>query len=277
MSKAEAFWGARPRRRPASAVQPGLSRGRRLIGESGSAAGFASQGASKRRASGFHEAHTSLPWMQGSGRTFRTRSGARIIRRTPALVGAGRDAGYVDLALATYAMNTTGSITLLATVAQGTTINERVGKKAVWKSLQCRGSISNDTAALVTDVAFLVVYDRRPTGSLPAITDVLETARSNSFNNTQNEGRFRILKRVDHTLVGNSATAGQSTAMTAVNADFFLDLKSAKIVYKAAGTGAIGDIEEGALYFITVGDIVAGTADANMTVAFRTRFVDIQG
>ncbi len=270
--------GARPARRPEFRPQPVVGHGRRLGGAE--AAEFWSvQGQQKRRATGFHAAHTSLPWMQGSGRTYpsRTRSGARIIRRTPALVGAGRSAGYVDLALATYAMNTTGAIVLLATVAQGTTINERVGKKAVWKSLQCRGSISNDSAALVNDVSFLIVYDRRPTGSLPAITDILETARSNSFNNTQNEGRFRILKRVDHTLVGNSATAGQSTAMTAVNSDFFLDLKSAKIVYKAAGTGAIGDIEEGALYFVTVGNVASGTTDANMTVSFRTRFIDIQG
>ena len=51
--------------------------------------------------------------------------------------------------------------------------------------------------------------------------------------------------------------------------DWWLDLKSTPVVYKAAGTGAIGDIEEGALYLVTVGQVAAGTAAAAMRVAFR--------
>ena len=47
------------------------------------------------------------------------------------------------------------------------------------------------------------------------------------------------------------------------------------VVYKAAGTGAIGDIEEGALYLVTVGQVAAGTAAAAMRVAFRLRFLDV--
>jgi len=42
---------------------------------------------------------------------------------------ASRETGYVDLAVANYALDTTGSIVLLATVPQGTSVQQRVGKK----------------------------------------------------------------------------------------------------------------------------------------------------
>ena len=45
-------------------------------------------------------------------------------------------------------------------------------------------------------------------------------------------------------------------------------------VYKAAGTGAIGDIEEGALYLATIGVSAPGTAAASLQGGFRLRFLD---
>lgn len=186
---------------------------------------------------------------------------------------ASKETGYVDLALQTYNCDTTGTITLIATIAQGASVNQRVGKKILLKSLQCRGSVRNGTTATLNDVAVLIVYDRRPTGSLPAITDILDTATSRSFNNDANSGRFKILKRSDFVLSGIPATTNGDGP--SCNFDWFLKLHSLPETFKAAGTGAIGDIEEGALYLVTVGNVAAGTAAAEAFVGFRTRFVDI--
>lgn len=186
---------------------------------------------------------------------------------------ARKESGYVDTAAATYAMDTTGTIALLNVVAQGTSVNQRVGKKISMKGLQCRGSSYNNSAAIQNDVAMIIVYDKRPDGNLPAITDILVTATSKSFNNTQNEGRFSILKRIDYTQVGDT-TGTQLTSNTANSLDFYLDLKGKPVVYKAAGTGAIGDIEEGALYVVTVGSSGAGVGAAAANVGFRLRYYD---
>lgn len=191
---------------------------------------------------------------------------------------ASKETGFVDTALASYNMDTTGSIVLIPTIAQGASVNQRIGKKIVLKSLQARGQVFNGSTGSINDVAFLIVYDKRPTGSLPAITDILVTATAASMNNDANSGRFQILKREDFLLVGNitGTPATQSlTETSAMSADFFLDLKMKPEVFKAAGTGAIGDIEEGALYLVTVGSIAAGTAAATLSIAFRTRFVDV--
>lgn len=190
-----------------------------------------------------------------------------------------KEKGYFDTASATYPLNTTGSVTLLNPVPQGAAVTQRVGKKIIMKGLQCRGFMGGDADAIVNDVAYLIVYDKRPTGALPAVTDILVTANSASMNNDNNAGRFRILKREDCVLIGNQSVTGvvanALTEKTAASCDWWLDMKSAPVTYKAAGTGAIGDIEEGALYLVTVGNVAAGTADANMVAGFRLRFLDV--
>lgn len=190
-----------------------------------------------------------------------------------------KETGYVDVALATYACDTTGSVTLLNVVAQGASVNQRVGKKVVMKGLLCRGNSANGTSAVANDIAYIIVYDKRPTGALPAVTDILVSANSQSMNNDANAGRFRILKRVDEVLLGNETLTGvvanALTDCTRREEDWYLDLKNLPVTYKAAGTGAIGDIEEGALYLVTVGNNAAGATSAVLNAAFRLRFLDV--
>lgn len=211
---------------------------------------------------------TSRPPMVRSGYYY----GASVRGRRQMRAGV-RESGYVDLASAAYECSTTGSITLLATIAQGASINERIGKKATYRSLQFRGSLNNKVSATFNDCAFLIVYDKRPQASLPGITDILESISSRAMNNTQNEGRFRILKRVDEVLLGNVGTP--ATGREAVNADFFMNLKNLPVVFNAAGTGAIGDIDQGALYLVTLGNNVTGDTSGQLQGSFRTRFDDV--
>lgn len=209
-----------------------------------------------------------------AARHYEKQNGNRVMAVPPALkrlIAASKETGYLDTALAGYACDTTGSLTLLNAVPQGAAVTQRIGKKIEMKSLQARGIVQNGTTAIVNDIAYLIVYDKRPTGTLPAITDVLVSVSSFSMNNDNNSGRFKIVKRVDQNLIGN---AGALTESTAQDADWFCSLKGLETVYKALGTGAIADIEQGALYLITVGNVAAGTAAATLFESFRLRFMD---
>lgn len=199
---------------------------------------------------------------------------ARTMSVMSAKTLVAKETGYVDLAAASYVCDTTGSVTLLATVAQGASVNQRVGKKIAYKSLQCHGAFIANSAAIYNDCGMLIVYDKRPTGALPAVTDILVGANSNSFNNDANSGRFRILKRLDEIVIGNTTTV--STGQELINSDWYLDLKGLPCVFKAAASGTIADIEEGALYLVTVGNQAASaTLAATFNGNFRTRFFDI--
>lgn len=180
------------------------------------------------------------------------------------------EVNYVDSAADNAVCDTTGKIRLINTVAQGASVNERIGKKFYMTHATYRGSWGSNSATVASDSAAMLVYDKRPTGSLPAITDILVTANSRSFVNDDNAGRFQILKRWDRTLIGvsgaNSASAHTFDGTCRLNK---------LVVNKAAGTGAIGDIEQGALYFVTVGNQAAGTSASVLTNTWRVHFKDI--
>lgn len=193
-----------------------------------------------------------------------------------------QERNYVDTLGGAFACDTTGTITLLNTVAQGVSTVQRVGKKCYMTSLQIRGSATANAVGVSNDIAMLIVYDKRPTGALPAITDILVGANSTSFTNDVNTGRFKILKRMDKILLGGTTLAtnplvggsGDEGGATVVNTDSYMKMPKLPVVYKALGTGAIADIEEGALYLVTVGNVVAGTAAATLNANFRLRFTE---
>lgn len=195
-------------------------------------------------------------------------------RKAAASYYGTKQRGYVDLANATYSLNTTGSIGLIATVAQGAATTQRIGKRIQLKSVQVRGMAYVDSATTITHWAIMVVYDNKPTGSLPAITDILDSASSFSFTKNDNQGRFSILMRRQGVLtgVGTAPVSGNE----AYDINEFVKVNR-PCVFKSAGTGAIGDIEEGALYYVTVGMTASGTADGAVHLGFRTTFKDIQG
>lgn len=184
-----------------------------------------------------------------------------------------REVGYVDLAGAVRAMDTTGSISLIATISQGAGTTQRVGKQCRYRSLMIRGSVFSGTTTTAALGTLLIVYDRRPTGVLPSITDILVSISPRSFNNDDNSGRFEIVRRMDFSFTGN--LSAPATGKEIQHVQEYVDLKSRPVAFKAAGTGAIGDIEQGALYLVTLGDTAAGTASAQSSLGIRTRFVDI--
>lgn len=184
-----------------------------------------------------------------------------------------RNAHYVDLASATYGLDTTGSVTLVAAIPQGAAEVARIGKKAQYKSFQLNGSVDHHSSTATTQYAYMLVYDREPTGALPNITDILNTISASSFNNDANSDRFKILRRWDGCIIGGTTTL---TSKSAVNVHEYVKC-NLPIQFKNVGTGAIGDIAKGAVYLVTVGSHPAGTSSASLIVRIRTRFIDTDG
>ena len=185
---------------------------------------------------------------------------------------APQEVNYVDLGSVAYNFDNIGSVTLLAQIAQGASVQQRIGKRAYYKSLLIRGIVVAGTTGTVADGAFLIVYDKRPTGALPAITDILTAISPHAFMNDNNTGRFEIIRRKDFNILGNSATP--TTGQESYNVDEYIRLNKRPITFESAGTGAIGDIDSGALYLVTVGNLVAGTTAPTLTSRFRTRFTE---
>ncbi len=86
----------------------------------------------------------------------------------------------------------------LLTIVQGATESQRIGRKITITDISLNMSLSvpaTTTAADGNDVCrVMLILDKQCNGALPAlITEVLESANFDSFNNLANKGRFRTL------------------------------------------------------------------------------------
>jgi len=183
-----------------------------------------------------------------------------------------KSAHYVDLAQGNMDFSTSGTIRLVATIANGSSVNQRFGKKIAYKGVQIRGFLNSSTTTLNVFAALMLIYDRKPTAALPAITDILVTANSMSFLNDVNSDRFQVVRRLNWMCVDVDGKDG-----SAYYIDEYVKLNKRPAEFGSAGTGAIGDITKGALYLVSVGDVANGTSQAIGSLGCRTRFIDLDG
>lgn len=183
---------------------------------------------------------------------------------------------YTDTLEQTYNCDTTGSLVHINVIPAGSSQESRFGKKIRMISVQIRGHLSAESAVSTCLCAVLLVYDKSPGGALPNINAILESASSLALNNDDNAQRFKIVRRWETVVSGNPG-AGERTSQTMIPFNQFVKLTSARdVVYKAGNTGLIGDILEGALYLITVGNQpAAGDFNAFLRATTRVRFIDI--
>lgn len=196
---------------------------------------------------------------------------------------AGKELKYIDqMNLATKVFDTTGTITMINGCAAGTDNTNRIGRKITLKSYEVRGTIT-PVDTLVTGAncvqtshcRLMIVYDRQPTGSLPSISDILNSANSNDMVNMQNGHRFLILTNfecsVGPQVADTTATQAVMHGSTGVPVRIYRRLN---LPEQFDGTGStISDIVNGAMYCVTVGDQAAGTG-ATSVLSARIRFTD---
>lgn len=215
-------------------------------------------------------------------------------RAYDAAIKTGATVKYVDLAPVDSALSTTGLVTLVNLMTEGAGPTNRVGRRIIMKSLLVHGFI-NMTSANGTAInggilgRIAVVYDRQPTGSLPALSDIFGATNSAGTAltadptfyglNLNNRLRFTILADSYVCLPGvgiNGATPSSIVMQSSCNSSTnenqntfvfkrFIKLKGAGAQFKSNG-GTLGDFVNGALYMVTLG------TDANATAAFRLSF-----
>lgn len=180
----------------------------------------------------------------------------------------------IDTGVANYACNTTGSVTLVNGCAQGTDFTNRVGRKYTNVTVQLEGLLApvDTTTDSAVKCRVMLVWDSQANGALPSVTDVLTAATASSFMNLNNRDRFRVLCDENHTIGGISDVATQTYAYGhPINISVF---KKVNLETVCDGTtSAIGDIQTGSIFLLTIGTGGAGVG-AVFSGAVRVRFID---
>lgn len=213
-----------------------------------------------------------------SGNPNKKRKFAKVSKPKPTpmkTIYAKGEKKFFDQAVATYQVNTTGSLTCLNCMIRGDDYTERIGRKIQVSSLYIRGYIRHENAVpgvINAQLWRLIVFsDSQPNGTAPGVTDVLMTANPSAQLNPNNRDRFKILKDKQWTSDGaNNQTIGNH----AFPIKLFKQL-NLQTIFNGTNAGTIADINTGALFMLWIGSEAAGAlTDGNAIVSVRIRYVD---
>lgn len=182
----------------------------------------------------------------------------------------------VDTTAAVYQANATGSVTLLNGIATGTDYTNRIGRRVNIVAIQGRGLLFPETAALAGPQAVrcLIIEDMQTNGVIATPSDIFNELSPFTFLNLNNRERFKVHWDKQYVFGSSSTTATQTYSVPPQTHQFNV-YKKVNIPMVFEGTAAtIGSVSSGALYFVTLGSVVAGTQDVNVAAAFRVRFID---
>jgi hypothetical protein len=183
---------------------------------------------------------------------------------------------FVDSGQVTSNCDTTGQIQLINTIAQGTTVNQRIGKKLLLQSVRIQAFFQPGTTAIYNNLGAYLVLDRQSNGAaIPAITDILVSVNTNDFPNDAKRSRYKILRRWDCVVSGCAVAAtNPANDLPSLNCNDYIPLKFVMEYNTSATTGVQATIEKGALYIVTVGSAAAGNTAGTFQFYTRTRFTE---
>ncbi len=177
-------------------------------------------------------------------------NGPRVVH--PVLVPGPRpsiiELKFHDVDLNDALIASTGDVTAtINIIAQGVTESQRVGRKCTIRHIGWRFELRLPTqtaGANASDVARVLMYiDKQANTATAAVTDILESADYQSFNNLSNKGRFRTL--MDRTYDLNSESGGGDGTTEdygqVIQTDTFFKKVNIPIEFNA-GAGAITEI-----------------------------------
>lgn len=128
--------------------------------------------------------------------------------RTSGFYGAtAAELKFHDVDLDDAVVATGGTVTpTINIIPNGTTEIQRIGRKVHIKKIGWKYTVSlpesdaQATPAPCDAVRVILYQDKQCNGATAAVTDILESADYQSFNNLVNKGRFRVLMDRKHTL-----------------------------------------------------------------------------
>lgn len=163
-------------------------------------------------------------------------------------------------------VTTTGTVTPLASIAEGNTNNDRTGEIIYLQSIQARGILS-ETSDVSTAVRLIMFFDTQQAGVLPTVTQVLSTDDVHSLKSASSKGRFQIMW--DQT-VFLQPTIASGNAWQGVQ--YYKKFRGRRIYFKGS-TAADADLSKGSPYLLLIQSDVLSSPKFSGDI--RLRFTEV--
>lgn len=169
---------------------------------------------------------------------------------------------------ATIVASTFSGPTLLNGIAQGTTPGNHIGRRATMKSLLIRYTADPVAGGggSVSQVRFIVVYDKQTNAAAPAVGDIVQTTAFTSPLNLQNKDRFVCL-------IDEISDVMPSAAQN-ISGQRYMKM-NLPVCFNGSTLATVAAIQTGAVWIIVANNAdPAVTANSNFNFSSRIRFTD---
>ncbi len=180
---------------------------------------------------------------------------------------------FFDLEINDATVDAGGTITdSIHKIAQGITEKTRIGRKLTIKSINWRFNVGlppGTSTSTTNDTVRVIMYlDKQCNGAAAAVTDIIETADYQSFNNLANKSRFTTL--MDRTYTLNAQLSGNGTTVDSaevVENDAFYKKCTIPIEFNAAD-GLISEIRSNNIGVLIISEGGLATFGSKIRVRF---------
>lgn len=216
----------------------------------------------------------------------RAYAGSRVPLRSGGYTPNAHERKVFDITNTIYQANSTPSVVNQFAMTQGTDFNQRIGRKVIIKSIQCRGMCVGEGAKALAMVGAAAQYircimlvDMQPNGSLPTAANILASATDpTSFMNLDNRDRFKVIwdKKfvLDPFIFQTGTNLGYSCSNQIKQFDIYKKC-NIEVIFNNVNGGTIADIQSGSIIFLSLGTTAAGlNTDANIIMSTRLRYLD---
>nr|WAE43220.1 MAG: capsid protein [Cressdnaviricota sp.] len=193
-----------------------------------------------------------------------------IARRGYIGMGSRSEQKFKDIAWAVTAIDSTGGLTLLNGIQQGTTPSTRIGSVLNMRRIEVRLQATVTASTGIDQFQrFLLVYDRQTNGAALTGAQVLVNYDTTAPPLLENRDRFSILWDCNFHL----NAAAESDSQKALYKTCVLNLP--EVFIAGAGTvDTVADIKTGSLYLMYVGSVTAGATAGSFTGFSRIWYSD---
>lgn len=168
----------------------------------------------------------------------------------------------------TIPMNSAGSVTLLNGLERGDDLGYRDGREVNFRSIEMKFSNFSTVGTGITQIhRMLLVQDKNPNATTPAILDILTGASSVATRNLNNRKRFKILW--DKVVVVNGSGLSGTTRYTKKYKRLNI-----QTVYNQLDVNDITAIQQNALFLVCIGSSPTGTTAGTLFGAISVRFTE---
>lgn len=184
----------------------------------------------------------------------------------------------IDTAVAMncYSAANNGPVDQLALIPHDGTVHGRNGRRVLITGILVRGTvIAGTTQTLPHTVGFMIVQDKKPRGSIPATTDILESGNEpiRLPQNKQGAVRFRTLMRRVYMVQGDGDALTGTAPMYHV--DEYRKLNFIMTFDDTDTTGSVSTLDENGLFFVMLGEGADSTASPRIDMNVRVYYRDI--